>query len=192
MLAMPKQSTRHTGGGITISGGELLAQPDFAEALILAAGDAGIHVALDTSGFGDYETLAKLVGYDNCTNILYDLKMINKEMHKKYAGVENDAILSNLKNLAADPGLHDKIIIRMPMLSGVNDTEENIKETRDFLVANRLHQVTLIPYHQLGVAKSRHIGKEPVVFQPPTDERLEEIKRFLQTEGIEVEILGKV
>jgi glycyl-radical enzyme activating protein len=187
-----KDFYQHTGGGITISGGELLSQPDFAEALILAAGDAGIDVALDTSGCGSYETLAKLAGYDNCTTILYDLKIINSGLHKKYTGVGNEEIILNLKRLAADPCMNPKIIIRIPMLAGINDTDENIRETLDFLVANRLSQVTLIPYHQLGVSKSRHIGKDADVFQPSTDERLEEIKQKFASLGIFTEILGKL
>jgi len=191
-VVQDKDFYQHTGGGITISGGELLTQPDFAEALIQAATEEGINVALDTSGLGDYDTLARLAGYENCTNVLFDIKMMNGTLHKKYTGVDNVEILSNLRRLATDPSFNSKIIIRMPMISGINDTDENIKETRDFLLANKLHQVTLIPYHQLGVSKSRHIGKEPEVFQPPTDERLEEIKEYFEAEGISTEILGKV
>jgi len=187
-----KDFYQHTGGGITISGGELLTQPDFAEALIQAAAEEGINVALDTSGFEDYGTLLRLAGHENCTNILFDIKMMNGAMHKKYTGVSNAEILNNLRKLAADPILNSKIIIRMPMISGINDTDGNIQETRDFLLANRLRQVTLIPYHPLGVAKSRHIGKEPEVFQSPTDARMDEIKEFLEAEGISTEILGKV
>jgi pyruvate formate lyase activating enzyme len=186
-----KDFYQHTGGGITISGGELLAQPDFAEALIHAAGDAGIQVALDTSGFGEYKTLAKLAGYPNCTTILYDLKLIDAIVHKKYTGVSNEEILSNLRLLAADPNLNPKIIVRMPMIAGINDMDAIIKKTCGFLVANHLNQVTLIPYHQLGVSKSRNIGKEPEIFQPTASERLEEIKGLFDANGIATEILGQ-
>jgi len=192
IAAQDKDFYQHTGGGITISGGELLAQADFAEAIIQAAGEVGINVALDTSGFGSYETLVKLAGYENCTNILYDLKMVNGELHKKFTEVHNEEILSNLRRLAADPNLNPKIIARIPMLRGINDTDENIQETLDFLVSNRIHHATLIPYHQLGVSKSRHIGKEPEVFQPTTDERLDEIKACFEDYSISTEILGKV
>jgi pyruvate formate lyase activating enzyme len=187
-----KDFYQHTGGGITISGGELLKQREFSEAIIQAAGEAGIKVALDTSGFGSYETLATLAGYENCTTILYDLKMINNDLHKKYTGVDNQEILGNLRRLAADPSMNPKIIVRIPMLAGINDTDENMQETLDVLVANGIHRVTLIPYHQLGVSKSRHIGKEPEVFQSPTEEQLEAIKAFFEKEGIFAEILGKV
>jgi pyruvate formate lyase activating enzyme len=185
-----KDFYQHTGGGITVSGGELLAQSDFVEALIQAAAEKEINVALDTSGYVSYETLKKLAGYENCTNILYDLKIINADLHMKYTGVDNEGILSNLRRLAADPSLNLKIIVRIPMLSGINDTIENIKETLDLLITNRLSSVTLIPYHQLGVAKSRHIGKEAEVFQPSTDERLQEIKKHFGSHGIFTEILG--
>lgn len=182
----------HTVGGITLSGGEFLAQPDFAEALIQAAGEEGIRVALDTSGFGDYKILERLAGNANCTHILYDIKLINNDLHKKYTGVGNEVILDNLRALAADPNLNSKVIVRMPMLAGINDTVELILETRVFLIANQLRQVTLIPYHQLGVSKSRHIGKEHETYQPSTDERLDEIKAHFESQGISTEILGKV
>lgn len=187
-----KDFYQHTGGGITLSGGELLAQPDFAEAIIREAGEEGINVALDTSGFGDYKTLERLAGFANCTHILYDIKLINNELHKRYTGVGNAEILDHLRALAADPNLNPKIVVRMPMLDGINDTELLILETIDFLVANRLRQVTLIPYHQLGVSKSRHIGKVHEVFRPSTDERLEEIRVHFESRGISTEILGKV
>jgi pyruvate formate lyase activating enzyme len=187
-----KDFYQHTGGGITLSGGELLTQPDFAEAIIQAAGEAGIHVALDTSGFGSYETMATLAGYDNCTTILYDLKMMNSKLHKKYTDVDNQEILGNLRRLAADPSMNPKIVVRIPMLAGINDTDENIQETGSFLVSNRLLSVTLIPYHQLGVSKSRHIGRVAEVFQSPTEERLEAIKAHFESLGIFTEILGKI
>lgn len=185
-----KDFYQNTGGGITISGGELLAQPEFAEALIQAAGDAGIQVALDTSGFGDYNTLAKLAGFSNCTAILYDMKLIDDIAHKKYTGVSNEEILSNLRRLAADSGLNSKIIVRMPMILGVNDTVEIIEKTCDFLLENHLNHVTLIPYHQLGVSKSRHIGKEPEIFQPTPSERLKEIKEIFEANGIATDCLS--
>lgn len=190
--AQDKDFYQHTGGGITISGGELLAQSDFAEALILAAGEAGIQVALDSSGLGDYETLARLASYQQCTNILYDIKLFDGVAHKKYTGMDNGEILSNLKRLAANPVINPKIIVRIPMLSGISDTDANIISTRNFLVANQLHLATLIPYHQLGVSKSRHIGKVQEAFLPSTDARLEEIKVFFEAKGISTEILGKV
>ena len=180
----------YTNGGLTISGGELLVQPDFAEALMDACGKIGIGVVLDTSGYGPGSTLFRLASHSSCTHILFDMKSVKNEKHKEYTGVENELILRNLKELAADPGISQKLIMRMPLISGVNDGEEEIQTIARFFADNNLRIVTLLPYHELGVSKSRHIGREPEVFQAPSAERIQEIIVCLKASGIEVEVLG--
>jgi glycyl-radical enzyme activating protein family len=181
----------HTNGGMTISGGELLTQADFAYALIQACRDEGIGVVLDTSGFGDYDTLARLAENCNCTHILFDMKLIDSEKHREYTGVENELILDNLKQLTMDPALNRKIIMRMPLMKDVNDTDEIIKMTCRFYVENQLKSVTLLPYHELGISKKKHLGETPVVFEPPAKERMEEIKQHFIACGMNVEVLGQ-
>ncbi len=188
VVGQDKDFYLHTNGGITISGGELLCQTDFVNGIIAACKEAQINVALDTSGYGDYETLKTLASNSNCTHILYDIKLIQRGLHQDYAGVDNDVILSNLRMLASDLVIQPKIIIRMPLIKDLNDTDEIIEETRGFLMKNRLNQVMLLPYHQLGVSKSQHIGKNQEVFQPTTAKRLAEIKEFFENCGISTEI----
>jgi pyruvate formate lyase activating enzyme len=118
------------------------------------------------------------------------LKHIESEVHKKYTEVGNEPILLNLEALASDPGINSKLIIRMPLIGGVNDSEETIRKTGAFLAANNLKEVTLLPYHELGVSKCRNIGGEPELFEPPAAERIEEIQRYLESYGIKSEVLG--
>jgi len=178
----------HTGGGVTISGGELLCQPDFVKAILTACEEEGIQVILDTSGYGDFQILSDLASQPNCTHILYDIKAIRDDLHKVLTGVGNDLILSNLKKLAADPNLLPKLIVRMPLLSNVNDSEELMHDTCAFLLENKLQQLTLLPYHRLGVSKSQHVGKEQEVYQAPIKERLEDIQQYFESNGIHTEI----
>ncbi|MEE3383175.1 MAG: glycyl-radical enzyme activating protein, partial [Anaerovoracaceae bacterium] len=182
-----------TGGGMTVSGGEPLAQADFAEELIRLAGEKGIKVCLDTSGLGRAEDLLRLASHENLEYVLFDMKSIDPEVHKEYTRVDNGPILENLKALASDPKLREKIWMRMPLIHGVNDTDEIIGRTAEFYRENGLNRVTLLPYHTLGAAKKRNIGGEPVEFQPPSDQRVEEIGRiFKDRAGMYVEVLGKV
>jgi len=178
----------HTGGGVTISGGELLCQPDFVEAIIKACGKEDINVILDTSGYGDFQILSDLASSPNCTHVLYDIKAIQDDLHQSLTGVGNQQILSNLKKMASNVDLLPKLVIRMPLLANINDGEELICATCDFLMANNLHQVTLLPYHRLGVSKSQHVGKAQEVFQPTSKARLEEIRQYFEANGIHTEL----
>lgn len=182
----------HTGGGMTISGGEMLSQADFAEELVQLAGENGVHVCLDTSGFGDGDALMKLAEYDNVTNVLYDMKSIDNAVHREYVGQSNEIILKNLQRLAKNPVTNAKIQMRMPLMHDVNDTWEIIKKTASFYKENGIKHLTLLPYHNLGLAKMRNLGGTPVDFTTPSDEYVDEIKKYFEDEaGMDVEVLGK-
>lgn len=178
-----------SGGGMTISGGELLSQSQFAEALLDTARREQITVALDTSGCGDGDTLYRMAR--KASYILYDMKAIIPEIHKKYTGVDNNTILNNLRKLASDPETRDKVIMRMPLIHEVNDTEEIINQTAAFYQKQNLKNVTLLAYHELGINKCRGIGREPHIFQAPSHERMQEIKKIFEAVGMQAEILGE-
>lgn len=183
----------YTNGGLTISGGEMLSQPRFVEALTDRAGEKGIRVCLDTSGFGDGNDLERLSRKDNVDFILYDMKSIDNDVHIRCTGQENGIILENLCRLAQIPEVVGKIVMRMPLVKGVNDNWEMIKKTGDFYKKNRIKKVTLLPYHDLGTSKMHRIGGSQTKYEPPTDEYVLEIKKFFEKEvGMEVEILGKL
>ena len=178
-----------TGGGMTLSGGEMLLQHRFSGALADACLAEGIGVVLDTSGYGEFERLIPLAR--KCTHILYDMKHIFDEKHKELTGVSNQLILTNLAKLAADAEINGKIIMRMPLIKGINDTEECINATCDFYEKNHLRSITLLPYHELGEVKYRSLGIKPTLFEPPTRERLVEIHDLFAAKGIQTLILGE-
>ena len=130
----------NTGGGITLSGGEILMQADFVEELIDEAAVQNINVCLDTSGVGDAQSLKKLAAKENVTDILYDMKAIDDQVHVRYTGVSNKRILENLQMLAEQPRLLEKITMRMPLIKDINDNMEMIQKTGEF-------------YQQLGIRK---------------------------------------
>ena len=180
---------QHTGGGLTISGGELLTQADFSHALIQASMEEHINVTLDTCGYGDYDSLYTLAA--KCSHILFDIKHIHATAHQHLTGKDNASILKNLAKLAADPCIKNKIIVRMPLLQGINDTEKVIEETQIFLLQHNLKKVTLLPYHDLGIGKCRNIGQTAEIFSPPAEERLNAIQCQFEAVGICTEILGQ-
>lgn len=183
----------HTGGGMTVSGGEILSQPDFVSALIDEAADRQISVCLDTSGFGNGARLMELACKENVTDILYDMKAIDDSVHKEYTGQSNISVLENLERIASSETIREKIQMRMPLIGGINDTDEMIERTAVFYKKNKLKRLTLLPYHNLGVSKEKHIGGEQQVFRPPSDETVERIKIFFETEAsMNVEIIGKI
>lgn len=184
----------NTGGGMTISGGEMLTHAAFSQRLIRLAAQEDIRVCLDTSGFGDGRALLQMASRPNVTNILFDMKAVDDRVHRAYTSRSNVRILENLQMLAADEAIRGKIQMRMPLIRGVNDSQEIIEATGQLYRRLGLKGLTLLPYHNLGVTKMRNIGGTPQnVFDPPSDERLEEIKRFFQQFAhMEVEILGKL
>lgn len=173
---------KESGGGVTISGGELLCQGEFARELLRACHEEGITVAIDTSGYGDGDLLYELAKEGDY--ILYDIKSSLDEVHRSVTGVSNHLIQENLKRISADPSIAKKIIIRMPLISGINDTEEDIEATCKFLDGMGLQRATLHPYHDLGISKSRSLGEAVVRFAPPDASRLQEIRDRLEKVGI--------
>ena len=182
-----------TGGGMTVSGGEMLSHAEFVAKLVDLAAELGICVCLDTSGYGDGSALLSLARRENVTHILYDMKSIDNKVHKAYTGHSNALILENLKRLAMDPVTHDKLLMRMPLIRGINDTTSIIECTAAFYRRYQIRQLTLLPYHDFGVFKSDNIGEASEKFSPPAEECISEIQRyFCETAGMQVEVLGVV
>lgn len=181
----------NTGGGMTISGGEMLSQPEFVMELIRGAKERAINVCLDTSGFGPGDQLEQLAMQENVTTVLYDMKAIDDEVHQKCTGQSNQSILENLKRLADNPNLSGKLQMRMPLVSGLNDAWEWIEQTAAFYRELEIRHVTLLPYHNLGVSKKRNIGGMQETFEQPSDEYVQKIKEYFeQTADMTVEIQG--
>ncbi len=145
-----------TQGGVTLSGGEPLLQADFAAEILKECRKLGIHTALDTSGQVPWEQYEKVLEYVDL--YLYDLKCMFPEISKVLIGSSNDLIIENAKKLASHG---KKMQIRYPMIPGLNNQEENVKETAMFCASlgSAVTAVQLLPYHRLGTAKYERIGK---------------------------------
>lgn len=120
--------TRVSGGGVTISGGEPLYQPEFLKELLQGMKQAGVPTCIETSMFAKQEVLESIAPYVD--QFLVDIKILDEETHKKYTGVSNQQILSNFRYLA---GLGKPILVRIPLIPGITATEENLRAIRAFV-----------------------------------------------------------
>jgi pyruvate formate lyase activating enzyme len=172
-----------SGGGVTISGGEPLSQPEFTLKFLERMKDAGISTALDTTGFVRWETLKNTVPYTDL--YLYDIKHTDSEQHRKVVGVPNELIVENVIRLAeiCRTNGNAKIQIRVPVIPNFNDTAENFMALRDLCLklGDSLTMIQLLPYHNLGVAKhERTMTKGKVLEAPPMeDESVEALANIL-------------
>lgn len=177
-----------TGGGVTFSGGEVMSQAEYAEELMDACIEKGLSVTLDTCGYGRIEDLLRMGKKAQC--ILYDLKMMDSEEHKKLTGVDTELIHSNLRTLCQDDEIRSKIVIRIPLIHPFNDSIENMEAVCKLMKELRIDQVNILPYHTLGTSKSRSLGKEAEEFQTPSDEALHEIKGIFDQYDLHLVIMG--
>jgi pyruvate formate lyase activating enzyme len=146
-----------SGGGMTLSGGEPIYQFFFSQELLKKAKENGLHTAVETSGFGNTLLYGELARYTDL--FLYDYKITDNEKHKKYCGVYNDLILKNLEFLN---GSNANIILRCPLIDGINTDENHLKAIADLTNKYKnISEVNIEAYHPLGISKNQNIGKEP-------------------------------
>jgi pyruvate formate lyase activating enzyme len=177
-----------SGGGVTFSGGEPLMQPDALLALLNACQERGIHTAVDTSGHADARTVARVA--DRADLFLYDLKHVGAEQHRALTGVGNELVLANLALLAARGAA---VIVRIPVVPGANDDDDNIQRTGALLASlKRIPCVCLLPFHGAGLAKYARVGKthRVDVCQAPSPSSLKRISERLAAFGLQVTVGG--
>jgi len=172
-----------SGGGVTVSGGEALLQPQLVYDLFEKCRRAGIHTCIETSGYATESALRKVLPYTDY--ILYDLKHMNSDKHRKYIGKPNTLILTNAR-IAAAIGV--EMLFRMPLIPGINDDMQNIKETADFLhgLGNNAPRIELMPYHRLGKGKYESLDRKyplPDVLSPEPED-VESVKKEFEAGGI--------
>lgn len=139
----------NSGGGVTFSGGEPMLQIDFLLELLIKSKQRGFHTTVDTSGHVPWEDFEKIIEYTDL--FLYDLKLMNDDDHIKYTGVSNKTINNNLKKLI---DIDSKIIVRIPMIPDITDTEMNLNETADFINGHKkIDTICLLPYNKFGEDK---------------------------------------
>ena len=162
----------NSGGGVTFSGGECMLQIDFLLEILKKCKENSIHTAVDTAGHIPYEHFEKILPYTEL--FLYDIKMFDSEKHKKYTGVGNELILENLKKLFK---ANAKILIRIPIISDINDSIEEMLSIKEFFEKNgKPEKIELLPYHAMGENKYAAIGKKAQRFAPPENNELNKLK----------------
>ena len=148
----------HSGGGVTLSGGDVLCYPDFVEDLLAACKDSAIHTSAELTMYGDYSRIQKVMsGLDTA---LIDLKQMDPALHQKWIGKDNKLILENIRRASAE--FPDVVFhMRVPLIPGVNDMKENIWNTAKFCeeIPN-CKILEFLPYHRLGQETYRYLGRE--------------------------------
>jgi pyruvate formate lyase activating enzyme len=178
---------RHSGGGITISGGECLCQPKFVLEVLKRCKEENIHTAIDTTGYVDWKHIEAILPYTDL--FLYDLKNMDSELHKRVIGVLNERILKNARKIAAAGG---KLQIRIPVIPQFNDSEQSFAAFGQFIqeLGDAVEIVQLLPYHSLGTVKYERLQKNApiLVAKPPSEELVEARKKQLEDMGLLVMI----
>ncbi len=151
----------NSGGGVTFSGGECMLQLDFLCEILKKCKSEGIHTAVDTAGNVPWKSFEKILPFTDL--FLYDIKAFGAELHRKGTGVSNELILENLKNLS---GRAD-IIVRIPVIGGYNDNDEEIRQIADFLKQIKIIKAELLPYHAMGEHKYTALGRNTESFNVP-------------------------
>ena len=172
-----------SGGGVTFSGGEVLAQDmEYVVRVMQSLKNRGINTAVDTCGDVPYENIRAVLPFTDI--FLYDIKLMDAVLHEKYAGHGNARILDNLKTLSKEGAV---IWIRVPVIGTVNDSDENFSRMADFLKENdiRYGQIDLLPYHDTGSSKYPRLGRTytGADFSVPSGERLCDIRSLLDARG---------
>jgi pyruvate formate lyase activating enzyme len=178
-----------SGGGVTFSGGEPLLQPDFLLELLQACQFEEIHTTLDTSGFSAPGVMERICPWVDL--FLFDVKMVEKERHRKFTGVSNGIILENLRGLSSSG---KRIILRIPFIPGINDDEINLRQIGNLAAElDSLESVVILPYHQLGAGKYRRRGREYPLSETkdPSLSQLEQAQNWLREYVPRVEIGGQ-
>lgn len=172
-----------SGGGATFSGGEPLCQPDFLIACLKECRRRGIHTAVDTCGYAPSETVEKIARYADLW--LYDLKLVDDYRHIQFTGVSNNLVMENLARLA---DLEAKICIVTPLIADVNDDDDNIMGIAEFAQDLGIGNISILPYHDIGVGKYDLIGgSRPFSeLRAPSETRIAQIERTLLSYGLNV------
>lgn len=180
---------RNSGGGMTLSGGECLSQPEFAIALLAAAKDEGLDTAIETTAFASYEdVIARALPFlDTC---LMDIKHMDPEKHRAFIGQTNELCLQNAAKIARDAR---RLIIRVPTIPCFNDTPEEIGAIARFAAAlPHVEELHLLPYHRLGQDKYGWLGREYTLtgILPPENAHMQELLRVVEQTGLRGQIGG--
>lgn len=172
-----------SGGGVTLGGGEPLAQPEFTATLLSQLHDLYVHTAMETCAYVPWAHLVNALQYLDW--VFVDIKHMDPERHRQETGVTNDLILRNIERMVAIQR-PVRIIPRIPLVPGYNDTDDNILAVARFLKEIEKREVNLLPFHRLGVTKYEQLGLDYVYkdIRPHSLEKIGQIKKLFEQQGI--------
>jgi len=179
---------RRSGGGVTLSGGESLGQPDFAAAILRACKERRINTAIESTGCAGFDKIEKLLPYLDL--YLMDIKHTNSEKHKAFTTQPNELILENARKIAEKA---NKLIIRVPVIPTFNDTESEIKGIAEFAKSlPNVDELHLLPYHRLGEDKYKGLGRNYELHgvELISEEHIERLKKIVEDTGLICRIGG--
>ncbi len=179
---------RRSGGGLTLSGGESLTQPDFAVALLKTAKERGINTAMESTGFADFSVISRYLPYLDL--YLMDIKHMNSAKHKGFTSQPNELILENAKKIT-DAGA--RLIVRTPVIPTFNATKEEIGEIAKFASSLKgVTQMHLLPYHRIGTDKYKGLNRDYSLtgIEPPSKELMNELLEVVNSYGLKGQIGG--
>jgi pyruvate formate lyase activating enzyme len=181
---------RRSGGGLTVGGGEPLAQYQFAAGLLEAAHESYLHTALETCGHAPWPHFAVVL--EHVDLLQFDIKHMDPVRHKEMTGQSNELILDNLKKVRSIKDPHD-VIIRIPVVPGCNNSAENIRSTADFAAGLGFRQIELVPYHRLGTSKYAQYGMvNPLArCEPPSEADMAHLREVVRASGV-TEVGGSI
>jgi pyruvate formate lyase activating enzyme len=177
-----------SGGGVTITGGEPLMQADFVAELLKRCQEKGVHTALETCGYSEWGVLKKILQYVDL--VLYDIKHLDADRHKELTGVGNELILQNATKAAL---ISINMIIRVPVIPGHTDSQENTQAIAEFVrTLEGVKEIHLLPYHRLGESKYDRLGKiyEMKGVDTVNGDSLDDLKKLIESYHLKVQVGG--
>lgn len=173
----------HSGGGITLTGGEVTMQPDFAGAILAGCRAEGIHTCIETCGATSWHTLSRLL--QHCNLVLYDLKVMDNAAHRRWVGASNRQILANAARLADGHNVQ----VRVPLIPGITDSDENLDAIFAFMRRVGLGSVALLPYNPSAGAKYEWLGESYTIqAEPQSKDALQRMVEMAQQTGLEASL----
>lgn len=171
---------KNSGGGVTLSGGEPLAQPDFSRELFEACKKERLHTAIETAGLAPWKEMERVLEFVDL--VLFDVKHLESELHRKTTGVDNAQILENLRKTAKG----SKLWLRVPLIAGFNDSESHIRQIAILGVEIGAEKISLLPYHEGGKAKREQQGMSYAFPEGRASEEkhVEALRRVIEAAGM--------
>lgn len=176
-----------SGGGVTFSGGEPALWPDHVREIAKHFSEEGISTAIETCGYAPWENYEKFIDYIDL--VMFDVKIWDPEKHKEYCGASNELVFENLKKISKN----NNTVIRMPIVPGINDSEEEIRSIAEYIKSlDTIETIHILAYHNMATGKYDGLGKTYALpdVEPPTDEHMQSIKTVIEEYGFIVKIGG--